>query len=121
MDWWVSQLYCPQVRELEKQLGQRQNKTTDSSSSEIAVSSDPRKLTAQEKNLLRIRSLERDKLESWEVRRAQPLAAAHRVGRSMAPIRRRPSLIGQDNGALGQLCQQPAWAAWVGPHPGSFP
>ncbi|KAL1782583.1 coiled-coil domain-containing protein 13 [Sigmodon hispidus] len=54
------------VRELEKQLGQRQNKAADSSSSELPVSSDPRKLTAQEKNLLRIRSLERDKQESWE-------------------------------------------------------
>ncbi|XP_052580928.1 coiled-coil domain-containing protein 13 isoform X1 [Peromyscus californicus insignis] len=47
------------VRELEKQLGQRQN-------SELPVNSDPRKLTAQEKNLLRIRSLEKDKQESWE-------------------------------------------------------
>nr|XP_048280015.1 coiled-coil domain-containing protein 13 isoform X3 [Myodes glareolus] len=55
------------VRELEKQLGQRQNKTTGSSGSEpLPVGSDPRKLTAQEKNLLRIRSLERDKQESWE-------------------------------------------------------
>ncbi|XP_059124930.1 coiled-coil domain-containing protein 13 isoform X4 [Peromyscus eremicus] len=54
------------VRELEKQLGQRQNKTAGSSSSELPVSSDPRKLTAQEKNLLRIRSLEKDKQESWE-------------------------------------------------------
>ncbi|XP_057624554.1 coiled-coil domain-containing protein 13 isoform X3 [Chionomys nivalis] len=55
------------VRELEKQLGQRQNKTTGSLGSEpLPVGSDPRKLTAQEKNLLRIRSLERDKQESWE-------------------------------------------------------
>ncbi|CAH6777579.1 coiled-coil domain-containing protein 13 [Phodopus roborovskii] len=54
------------VRELEKQLGQRQNKPADPSSSELPVSSDPRKLTAQEKNLLRIRSLERDRQESWE-------------------------------------------------------
>ncbi|XP_036048576.1 coiled-coil domain-containing protein 13 isoform X2 [Onychomys torridus] len=54
------------VRELEKQLGQRQNKTAGSSSSELPLNSDPRKLTAQEKNLLRIRSLEKDKQESWE-------------------------------------------------------
>ncbi|XP_076433546.1 coiled-coil domain-containing protein 13 isoform X5 [Peromyscus maniculatus bairdii] len=54
------------VRELEKQLGQRQNKTAASSSSELPVNPDPRKLTAQEKNLLRIRSLEKDKQESWE-------------------------------------------------------
>ncbi|XP_041532708.1 coiled-coil domain-containing protein 13 isoform X3 [Microtus oregoni] len=55
------------VRELEKQLGQRQNKTTGSLGPEpLPVGSDPRKLTAQEKNLLRIRSLERDKQESWE-------------------------------------------------------
>ncbi|CAO2633118.1 Coiled-coil domain-containing protein 13 [Lemmus lemmus] len=55
------------VRELEKQLGQRQNKTTGLSGSEpLPVGSDPRKLTAQEKNLLRIRSLEKDKQESWE-------------------------------------------------------
>uniref|UniRef100_A0A8C6HXI9 Coiled-coil domain containing 13 n=1 Tax=Mus spicilegus TaxID=10103 RepID=A0A8C6HXI9_MUSSI len=54
------------VRDLEKQLGQRQNKPAGSSSSEVPLSSDPRKMTAQEKNLLRIRSLERDKQESWE-------------------------------------------------------
>ncbi|XP_040595822.1 coiled-coil domain-containing protein 13 isoform X2 [Mesocricetus auratus] len=54
------------VRELEKQLGQHQNRTADCPSSELPVSSDPRKLTAQEKNLLRIRSLERHKQESWE-------------------------------------------------------
>lgn len=41
-------------------------------SSELPLSSDPRKMTAQEKNLLRIRSLERDKQESFEVRWAQP-------------------------------------------------
>eukprot|EP00072_Mus_musculus_P040494 XP_006511968.1 PREDICTED: coiled-coil domain-containing protein 13 isoform X2 [Mus musculus] len=54
------------VRDLEKQLGQRQNKPAGSSSSEVPLSSDSRKMTAQEKNLLRIRSLERDKQESWE-------------------------------------------------------
>ncbi|XP_038938682.1 coiled-coil domain-containing protein 13 isoform X2 [Rattus norvegicus] len=54
------------VRDLEKQLGQRQNKIAGSPSSELPLNSDPRKLTAQEKNLLRIRSLERDKQESWE-------------------------------------------------------
>nr|XP_021503106.1 coiled-coil domain-containing protein 13 [Meriones unguiculatus] len=51
------------VRELEKQLEQRQTRTTGS---ELSVSLDPRKLTAQEKNLLRIRSLEREKQEGWE-------------------------------------------------------
>ncbi|XP_034340072.1 coiled-coil domain-containing protein 13 [Arvicanthis niloticus] len=54
------------VRDLEKQLGQRQNKPAGASSSEPPLSSDPRKMTAQEKNLLRIRNLEKDKQESWE-------------------------------------------------------
>ncbi|XP_055457696.1 coiled-coil domain-containing protein 13 isoform X1 [Psammomys obesus] len=54
------------VRELEKQLEQRQTRMTGSPGSELSVSLDPRKLTAQEKNLLRIRSLEREKQEGWE-------------------------------------------------------
>uniref|UniRef100_A0A8C5NZZ0 Coiled-coil domain containing 13 n=1 Tax=Jaculus jaculus TaxID=51337 RepID=A0A8C5NZZ0_JACJA len=52
------------VRELEKQLGQRQSAGT--ASTELSVHSDPRKLSAQERNLLRIRSLEKDKQEGWE-------------------------------------------------------
>uniref|UniRef100_A0A8C6S5L7 Coiled-coil domain containing 13 n=2 Tax=Nannospalax galili TaxID=1026970 RepID=A0A8C6S5L7_NANGA len=54
------------VRELEKQLGQRQSKSVGLACDERLANSDPRKLSAQEKNLLRIRSLERDKQESWE-------------------------------------------------------
>ncbi|XP_048190667.1 coiled-coil domain-containing protein 13 [Perognathus longimembris pacificus] len=48
------------VRELEKQLGQTQSKE------EPSDHADPKKLSAQEKHLLRIRSLEREKQESWE-------------------------------------------------------
>ncbi|XP_019488934.1 PREDICTED: coiled-coil domain-containing protein 13 isoform X2 [Hipposideros armiger] len=54
------------VRELEKQLGQTQNRSVGAASDELSVCPDPRKLSAQEKNLLRIRNLEREKLESWE-------------------------------------------------------
>lgn len=68
--WWDSRLYCPQVRELEKQLGQRQTRTS-SPGSDLSVNLDPRKLTAQEKNLLKLRTLEREKQESLEVRQAE--------------------------------------------------
>ncbi|XP_036287867.1 coiled-coil domain-containing protein 13 isoform X1 [Pipistrellus kuhlii] len=54
------------VRELEKQLGQAQSQPVGAASDELSVSPDPRKLTAQEKNLLRIRNLEREKQEGWE-------------------------------------------------------
>lgn len=60
--------YHPQVRELEKQLGQTQNRSVGAASDELSVCPDPRKLSAQEKNLLRIRNLEREKQEAWEVR-----------------------------------------------------
>ncbi|XP_023599456.1 coiled-coil domain-containing protein 13 [Myotis lucifugus] len=54
------------VRELEKQLGQTQSQSVGAASDEPSVCPDPRKLTAQEKNLLRIRNLEREKQEGWE-------------------------------------------------------
>ncbi|XP_053077551.1 coiled-coil domain-containing protein 13 isoform X2 [Acinonyx jubatus] len=54
------------VRELEKQLGQTRSQSAGTSSDEPSVYPDPRKLSAQEKNLLRIRSLEREKQEGWE-------------------------------------------------------
>ncbi|XP_029796259.1 coiled-coil domain-containing protein 13 [Suricata suricatta] len=54
------------VRELEKQLGQTRSQSTGVSSDEPCVHPDPRKLSAQEKNLLRIRSLERGNQEGWE-------------------------------------------------------
>ncbi|XP_054673448.1 coiled-coil domain-containing protein 13 isoform X2 [Grus americana] len=55
------------VRELENQL--RQNKTRTSLSEideELLALTDPRKLSAQEKNLLKIRSLEKEKKETLE-------------------------------------------------------
>ncbi|KAM8921845.1 coiled-coil domain-containing protein 13 isoform 2-T2 [Lycaon pictus] len=54
------------VRELEKQLGQTRSQSTGMSSDEPSAYPDPRKLSAQEKNLLRIRSLEREKQDGWE-------------------------------------------------------
>ncbi|XP_035886353.1 coiled-coil domain-containing protein 13 isoform X2 [Phyllostomus discolor] len=54
------------VRELEKQLGQPQSRAVGTASDELSVCPDPRKLTAQERNLLRIRLLEREKQEGWE-------------------------------------------------------
>ncbi|XP_006893125.1 PREDICTED: coiled-coil domain-containing protein 13 [Elephantulus edwardii] len=54
------------VRELEKKLGQIQSQSTGTTGDELPVHSDPRKLSAQEKNLLRIRLLEREKQESLE-------------------------------------------------------
>ncbi|XP_017497148.1 coiled-coil domain-containing protein 13 isoform X1 [Manis javanica] len=54
------------VRELEKQLGQTRSQSTGTTSNELSACPDLRKLSAQEKNLLRIRSLERDKQEGWE-------------------------------------------------------
>ncbi|CAK7311942.1 Coiled-coil domain-containing protein 13 [Vulpes lagopus] len=55
-----------EVRELEKQLGQTRSQSTGMSGDEPSAYPDPRKLSAQEKNLLRIRSLEREKQEGWE-------------------------------------------------------
>ena len=55
-----------QVRELEKQLGQTRSRSEETAS-ELSVYPDSRKLSAQEKNLLRIRNLEREKQEGWEV------------------------------------------------------
>eukprot|EP00069_Balaena_mysticetus_P022341 bmy_03307T0 len=54
------------IRELEKQLGQTRSRSVETASDELSVYPDPRKLSAQEKNLLRIRNLEREKQESWE-------------------------------------------------------
>ncbi|XP_044790180.2 coiled-coil domain-containing protein 13 isoform X2 [Bubalus bubalis] len=53
------------VRELEKQLGQTRSRSEETAS-ELSVYPDSRKLSAQEKNLLRIRNLEREKQEGWE-------------------------------------------------------
>ncbi|KAM7064238.1 coiled-coil domain-containing protein 13 isoform 1-T1 [Molossus nigricans] len=54
------------VRELEKQLGQTQSRSVGTASDELSVCPGPRKMSAQEKNLLRIRNLEREKQEGWE-------------------------------------------------------
>uniref|UniRef100_A0A7N9CMU3 Coiled-coil domain containing 13 n=1 Tax=Macaca fascicularis TaxID=9541 RepID=A0A7N9CMU3_MACFA len=54
------------VRELEKQLGQSRSQSVGTGSDELSVYPDPRKVSAQEKNLLRIRSLEREKQEGLE-------------------------------------------------------
>ncbi|XP_007445758.1 PREDICTED: coiled-coil domain-containing protein 13 [Lipotes vexillifer] len=54
------------VRELEKQLGQTRSRSVETASDELSVCPDPRKLSAQEKNLRRIHNLEREKQESWE-------------------------------------------------------
>ncbi|KAM9186216.1 coiled-coil domain-containing protein 13 [Dugong dugon] len=54
------------VRELEKQLGQTRSRSAGTAGDELSIHSDPRKLSAQEKNLLRIRILEREKQEGWE-------------------------------------------------------
>ncbi|XP_050636340.1 coiled-coil domain-containing protein 13 isoform X4 [Macaca thibetana thibetana] len=54
------------IRELEKQLGQSRSQSVGTGSDELSVYPDPRKLSAQEKNLLRIRSLEREKQEGLE-------------------------------------------------------
>lgn len=68
--WWNDEFYHPQVRELEKQLGQTQSRSAGTVSDELSIYPDSRKLSAQEKNLLRIRNLEREKQEGWEVRQA---------------------------------------------------
>ncbi|XP_053916552.1 coiled-coil domain-containing protein 13 isoform X2 [Cuculus canorus] len=60
------------VRELENQLGQ--NKTLTSLSEldeELLALTDPRKLSAREKNLLKIRSLEKEKKEALESQQKQ--------------------------------------------------
>uniref|UniRef100_A0A8D2BEF4 Coiled-coil domain-containing protein 13 n=1 Tax=Sus scrofa TaxID=9823 RepID=A0A8D2BEF4_PIG len=54
------------VRELERQLGQTRSQSIETASDELPAHPDPRKLSAQEKNLLRIRNLEREKQEGWE-------------------------------------------------------
>ncbi|XP_008066750.2 coiled-coil domain-containing protein 13 [Carlito syrichta] len=54
------------VRELEKQLGQTRSQSVGTASDELSIHPDPRKLSAQEKHLLRIRSLERERQEGWE-------------------------------------------------------
>ncbi|KAM4821430.1 coiled-coil domain-containing protein 13 [Thomomys bottae] len=54
------------VRELEKQLEQARNRSAEAVSEEPSVYLDPKKLSAQERNLLRIRSLEKEKQENWE-------------------------------------------------------
>ncbi|XP_049637615.1 coiled-coil domain-containing protein 13 [Suncus etruscus] len=54
------------VRELEKQLGQTRSRSTGTDSDLLLLYSDHRKLSVQEKNLLRIRTLEKEKQEGWE-------------------------------------------------------
>ncbi|KAM9025773.1 coiled-coil domain-containing protein 13 isoform 1-T2 [Ara ararauna] len=55
------------VRELENQLGQsKSRKSLSKVDEELLVLTDPRKLSAQEKNLLKIRSLEKEKKETLE-------------------------------------------------------
>ncbi|XP_026352607.2 coiled-coil domain-containing protein 13 [Ursus arctos] len=54
------------VRELEKQLAQTRSPSAGTSRDELSVCPDPRKLSAQERNLLRIRSLERERQDGWE-------------------------------------------------------
>uniref|UniRef100_A0A8C3BHF7 Coiled-coil domain-containing protein 13 n=1 Tax=Cairina moschata TaxID=8855 RepID=A0A8C3BHF7_CAIMO len=55
------------VRELENQLGQTKSRTSLSEmDEELLALADPRKLSAQEKNLLKIRSLEKEKKEALE-------------------------------------------------------
>lgn len=79
--------YRPQVRELEKQLGQTQSRSVGTAGDELSVCPDPRKLSAQERNLLRIRNLEREKQEGWEVRHAWGDTRA--PGAMTAPVRTR--------------------------------
>ncbi|XP_061210753.1 coiled-coil domain-containing protein 13 isoform X1 [Neopsephotus bourkii] len=55
------------VRELENQLGQsKTRKSLSKADEELLALIDPRKLSAQEKNLLKIRSLEKEKKETLE-------------------------------------------------------
>ncbi|XP_007517415.1 coiled-coil domain-containing protein 13 isoform X2 [Erinaceus europaeus] len=54
------------VRELEKQLGQTRSRSAGTAGDELHLCPDSRKLSAQEKHLLRIRSLEREKQEGLE-------------------------------------------------------
>ncbi|KFP40974.1 Coiled-coil domain-containing protein 13, partial [Chlamydotis macqueenii] len=55
------------VRELENQLGQNKTRTSLSEiDEELLALTDPRKLSAREKNLLKIRSLEKEKKETLE-------------------------------------------------------
>ncbi|KAM9573365.1 coiled-coil domain-containing protein 13 isoform 4-T6 [Guaruba guarouba] len=60
------------VRELENQLGQsKSRKSLSKVDEELLVLTDPRKLSAQEKNLLKIRSLEKEKKETLETQQKQ--------------------------------------------------
>ncbi|XP_065523005.1 coiled-coil domain-containing protein 13 isoform X4 [Lathamus discolor] len=60
------------VRELENQLGQsKTRKSLSKVDEELLALIDPRKLSAQEKNLLKIRSLEKEKKETLETQQKQ--------------------------------------------------
>ncbi|XP_074013176.1 coiled-coil domain-containing protein 13 isoform X3 [Numenius arquata] len=60
------------VRELENQLGQNKTRTSLSEiDEELLALTDPRKLSAQEKNLLKIRSLEKEKKDTLESQQKQ--------------------------------------------------
>lgn len=65
------EFHHPQVRELEKQLAQTRSPSAGTSRDDLSVCPDPRKLSAQERNLLRIRSLERERQDGWEVTHVQ--------------------------------------------------
>ncbi|XP_023556553.1 coiled-coil domain-containing protein 13 isoform X5 [Octodon degus] len=54
------------VRELEKQLGQSRSRSAGTACDELSVHPDPRKLSPKERNMQRIRSLERERQEGWE-------------------------------------------------------
>lgn len=88
-----------QVRELEKQLGQTQSRPAAAASAELSVRPDPRKLSAQEKNLLRIRNLEREKQDGWEVMCAPGEVSAGRGTRGRGSAGR-----AQDPGEVSGAC-----------------
>ncbi|KAM5291973.1 coiled-coil domain-containing protein 13 [Ctenodactylus gundi] len=54
------------VRELEKQLGQTRGRSAGAAGDVLPVHADAGRLSAQERNLLRIRSLEKGRQEGWE-------------------------------------------------------
>lgn len=68
-------------------MGQTRSQSAGTSSDEPSVYPDPRKLSAQEKNLLRIRSLEREKQEGWEVMMSrEEVSRARGTGRTWPPL-----------------------------------
>lgn len=100
---WNSELYHLQVRELERQLGQTRSQSIETASDELPAHPDPRKLSAQEKNLLRIRNLEREKQEGWEVTHALKEVGVCRARRPCPLLR----------GLGGSPCCQQTQEVWV--------